>query len=175
VTPVTDAKSKRPFRPRDLLAGALTVIVIALALVFVKCDGREAPVAPAAPSPTSTGPAPATPSAHPDVATFSQVMLTYASKRFPNFKRTKDDAADLAEKLIARLRDGDRMDLLIHDFTDDRDDDGKVYNSGTYTIARGRTRVMKSVESAVFGLKPGAVYPLPVDTGVAFLVIRRDN
>jgi hypothetical protein len=68
------------------------------------------------------------------------------------------------------------MALLVRNYTDDRDEaTGLAFNDGSYTIARFQTQVIASVRDAVFSLRAGELRPEPLDTGLAYLVIRRDD
>ena len=88
--------------------------------------------------------------------------------------RTKETALVLARELIARIRGGASMESLVAEFSDDRGDDGKPFNSGSYTIARN-TPTVATLKNAAFGLAVGELAPEPIDSGSAIHVIRRDD
>ena len=115
------------------------------------------------------------PAARKDVATFSQIMFVYRGANGQTFKRTRPEALALAQDMLRRIAAGEPMAVLIRNYTDDLGVDGKPFNSGSYTIARTQTQVMASVREAVFALQPGELRAEPLDTGMAFLVIRRDD
>lgn len=115
------------------------------------------------------------PAARTDVATFSQIMFVYRGADGNVLKRTRPEALALAHEMLRRIAAGEPMSLLIRNYTDDVGDDGKPFNSGSYTIARDQARVMPVVRDAVFRLGRGELLPEPLDTGLAFLVIRRDE
>lgn len=146
----------------------LRPVVAVLGLVLLGlasgCDDR-----PSAPSPPTRPPSTAR-----DVATFSQIMLIY---RFPDGRtppRSREEAMALAQDLVRRARAGESFDALLREHTDDRGDDGKPFNSGSYTIGRTRGAVLQAVRDAVFSLEPGEIHRTPVDTDLAVLVVRRD-
>ncbi len=120
-------------------------------------------------------PGPRGPAARKDVATFSQIMFVYRGANGQTFKRTRPEALALARDMLRRLAAGEPMAVLIRTYTDDLGVDGKPFNSGSYTIARTQAQVMASVREAVFALQPGELRTEPLDTGMAFLVIRRDE
>jgi hypothetical protein len=128
---------------------------------------------PAGPRPVAPGPR--GPGARKDVATFSQIMFVYRGANGQTFKRTRPEALALANDMVRRLAAGESMAALIRAYTDDLGVDGRPFNSGSYTIARHQTQVMASVREAVFALQPGELRTEPLDTGMAFLVIRRDD
>lgn len=109
------------------------------------------------------------------MATFSQIMFVYRGANGQTFKRTRPEALALAQDMLRRIAAGEPMAVLIRNYTDDLGVDGKPFNSGSYTIARTQAQVMASVREAVFALQPGELRPEPLDTGMAFLVIRRDE
>lgn len=110
-----------------------------------------------------------------DVATFSQIMFVYRGADGAFLKRTRPEALALAQDMLRRIAAGEPMAVLIRNYTDDVGDDGRPFNSGSYTIARTQAQVMPKVRDAVFRLAPGELLPEPLDTGLAFLVIRRDE
>lgn len=144
----------------------------ALLLAATAACGDDPPAPPA----RATPPAPTRPRSRDEVATFLQIMVGYRSERFPDtFRRSASEARARADDLLEQLRAGTPMERLIAEHTDDRDDAGKPFNGGSYTIARGVTPVMPVVEKVVFSLAKGELARAPVDTGVAFLLIRRED
>lgn len=154
--------------PRPALA------LVLLASLASGCGGDEPGPAPG-PAPAPVAPAPR-PRSRDEVATFTQILVGYRSERFPDtFRRSAAEARAIADDLVAKLRAGASMERLVEQHTDDRNEEGKPFNDGTYTIARGVTPVMPAVEKAVFSLRKGEILPTPLDTGVAFLVLRRED
>ena len=157
-------------RPRTLVRIGLVAALAALAwAAWLAFHGGAADPVPPAPPPL-------TPRPRDEVATFSQILIGYQR---PDGKsanaRSHAEAETLANELVARLKAGARMEELISKYTDDRKDDGSVFNDGTYTLARKGSPALPVVKAAVFALKPGQLYPEPVETGFAFLVLRRDS
>jgi hypothetical protein len=139
-----------------------TFAVFAVALLGFGCGNGEGPTAPRRARPAD------------EVVTFHQVMIGYAVPGRTKFARSKAEAFDLAQRVLARARGGEPFDALIRAWTDDRDELGRPFNRGSYTIARRATPTLPQVKAAVFGLAPGALLPEPLDTGLAYLVIRRE-
>lgn len=139
-------------------------------LALAGCGDGDGPSGTRPPAPGPRGPA-----ARKDVATFSQIMFVYRGANGQTFKRTRPEALALAQDMLRRLAAGEPMAVLIRNYTDDLGVDGKPFNSGSYTIARTQAQVMASVREAVFALQPGELRTEPLDTGMAFLVIRRDE
>lgn len=139
-------------------------------LALAGCGDGDSPTGTRPPAPGPRGPA-----ARKDVATFSQIMFVYRGANGQTFKRTRPEALALAQDMLRRLAAGEPMAVLIRNYTDDLGVDGKPFNSGSYTIARTQAQVMASVREAVFALQPGELRTEPLDTGMAFLVIRRDE
>ncbi|MFO0933467.1 MAG: peptidylprolyl isomerase [Planctomycetota bacterium] len=139
-------------------------------LALAGCGDGDGPTGTRPPAPGPRGPA-----ARKDVATFSQIMFVYRGANGQTFKRTRPEALALAQDMLRRLAAGEPMAVLIRNYTDDLGVDGKPFNSGSYTIARTQAQVMASVREAVFALQPGELRTEPLDTGMAFLVIRRDE
>lgn len=139
-------------------------------LALAGCGDGDGPAGKRPPGAGTRGPA-----ARKDVATFSQIMFVYRGANGMTFKRTRPEALALANDMLRRIASGEPMAVLIRNYTDDLGVDGKPFNSGSYTIARTQTQVMASVREAVFALQPGELRAEPLDTGMAFLVIRRDE
>ena len=135
-------------------SAALAAILAVLAALSACGDDR-------APARRPSGPASG------ESATFTQILLRY------DVTRSKAEAKELSVKLIGRILGGERMEDLLLRYTDDRDEGGKPYNDGSYTIPRG-SAALPVVERTVFALKAGELAPDPVDTGLAYLVVRRD-
>ena len=137
-----------------------------VATALVACGENEAP-APA-PAPRASSPE--------DVATISLIMVVYRSATKPEWPRSQDEARARAEEAVRRLRAGESMETLTRELTDDVDEEtGTPFNGGTYTISRRKPGAMHAVKDVVFALKPGELMPRPVDTGLAYLVIRREH
>jgi hypothetical protein len=144
---------------------------------------------PGDPPPVGTGPVPAVPapgeSRSPPVGPtapaepvrsvqITQLMLVYRTPRVPEATRTKDEARRLARDLLDRARRGTPLDDLVAAHTDDRGDDGRPFNRGSYSLdpREERTRLLVAAAKAV---PVGELAPEPFDTGVAYLVFRRDR
>ena len=147
-----------------------SLVLIALALL----GAAFAAVAGCGPDdPKPTPPIPRNRST-PKSVTFTQIEIDYVRSRDrPHITRTKDEARDLARKLVARIQMGESMDVLVSEYTDDRFPDGKVFNSGSYSKTRSQI-ANEAMRNAVFALEVGQLAPEPVDSGIAYHVLRRD-
>ena len=106
----------------------------------------------------------------------TQILLTYQRQSGPtkNAKRSKEETHALAVSIIDRIRHGERMEELLVRYTDDLNPEGKPFNDGSYAITPS-SAVKAAVQRAAFDTPVGEVAPEPVDTGIAYLVIRRDS
>ena len=114
--------------------------------------------------------------AEPSSIQITQVTLVYGRpvKERENLLRSKEEARRLALSLIERIQAGERMESLLLRYTDDLDPVSREpTNSGTVTLARV-TPALSSVKDVAFRLKVGELHPKPIDTGIAYLVVRRD-
>lgn|GEM_PF-4620248 len=144
-------------------------LAVAALLLLAGCGDGPGPT-PAGARGAARGPA-----ARNDVATFTQIMFVYRGANGATFKRTRPEALALANEMLRRIAAGEPMAMLVRNYTDDLGVDGKPFNSGSYTIYRTQPRVMPAVREAVFRLGRGELLPEPLDTGLAFLVVRRDE
>ena len=110
----------------------------------------------------------------PERAAITQILLRYATKQHPEAGRTKAEARALAYALIERIRNGERMETVMLENTDDKGPDGRPFNDGVYLLVRGAA-ALPVVQKAVFDAPIGRVARDPVDTGLAYLVIRRNE
>ena len=146
------------------------------ALLLAAC-GDEKPSRPVPPPPPSASDVRVAagstqlPRGAPKSVTFRQIMLIYRLKQ-GRADRTRADAYALAKSLIDQLRDGAKMALLLKN-SDDRESDGRLFNSGSVTLAQD-SPAMPVVMRAAFSTPVGQVAPEPIDTGFAFLVLFRD-
>jgi hypothetical protein len=148
---------------RRLRAAAIALAAL-VAFLLARCGDGPQP-SPGTPSPSSPQ----------DVATFAQILVVYRSDAKPDWPRTKAQALARAKEALGRLRAGRPIEEVTAEFTDDRDASGAPFNSGTQTIRRGVTRELPVVTDRVFRLKPGELLGDPLDTGVAYVVIRRES
>jgi hypothetical protein len=110
----------------------------------------------------------------PTVVTFTQIWVGYATPNGPaHVTRTKAAARALAESLVARIRGGEPMDPLVRQFSDDREPGEEPFNGGSYTKTPAQIRDPE-MRRVVFSLEVGETASAPVDSGIAFHVIRRD-
>ena len=162
------------------LAVALGAIGLAAWLAL-----REGPIAAPKPPGPSAVPAlpvsPRGPHGKDEVATFTQILIGYrlsptmvGKVKEPN-PRSHQEAEALATRLIERLQAGEPMNALVLEFTDDRGEDGTPFNGATVTLARKASPALQVVKDAVFSLKPGELYATPIETGLALLIVRRDE
>lgn len=120
--------------------------------------------------------------------TFTQVLLAYARGDRPPVTvprrrdgkvevepvtRTKEEALRLAQSLLGRIRAGESMERIVSEATDDRSEDGRPFNDGTYTKAPFDP-THPELRRVVFSLKVGELHPVPVDVDDAYLLVRRD-
>lgn len=150
-------------------ASVVALIVWALVLqalgVLHGCAGNEPTPPPPAVAPRSSR----------ATVTFTQIMLLYQrDKSAPTVTRTKEESLVLARTLIDRIQKGASMESLVVEFTDDRGNDGKPFNSGSYSMARSKP-ANEDIKRVAFGLDVGKLAPEPVDSGFAWHVIRRDD
>lgn len=105
---------------------------------------------------------------------FTQIMVAYARPGgITKVRRSRAEALDLARSLVARIRKGASMERLVDEFTDDRGEDGKPFNEGSYSMSRSQPAV-EAIKRTAFGLDVGELADEPVDSGYAYHVIRRD-
>ena len=150
--------------------------LVAATVLLAACGkDRSAPVAPPPPPPSALRPtteAPGVSPGAPKSVTISQVMLIYRFLDGRPGSRTREEAYVLAKSLIDRARGGERFETLL-EYSDDRDEKGAVYNSGSYTLAQD-SAALPAIKQAAFSTPVGQVAPEPVDAGTAFVVIHRD-
>ncbi len=153
----------------------------AIALALATCGGESKPARtgtpppPPPPPPVSSAEVGAPPPGAPESVTFSQIMIVYAlPKGTPGVTRTREQAWDLARDLVRRIQSGESFDALLEKHTEDRGEDGKPFNSGSYSKSWKDLGFNPLIKRIVFGLPVGGVAPIPVDSGYAFHILRRD-
>ena len=132
-------------------------------------EGGDAPPAARPPRATSR---PRDPSQE---ASITQILLLYrAPGKTVSAARSREETRALAEEILGRVRTGEAMEPLVERYTDDRTEDGKVFNGGTQILVRTDAS-LPALKRVVFALRPGEVAREPLDTGQAMLVVRRDE
>jgi hypothetical protein len=140
---------------------AIAAALAALALLACGRDGGGAP--------PREGPA------RPTTVTFTQIWVGYATPGGPaHVKRSKEAALALATTLRRRVAAGEAMGPLVREFTDDREPGGEPFNDGSYTKTREQIP-HPELRRVVFSLGVGELAAEPVDSGVAYHVLRRDH
>ena len=149
-------------------AACFGVVAWFLALDASGCLRARAPASSPAPSVARSR-------STPTQVEFTQIMLAYArAGGVATATRTREAAFALARTLIARIRGGTSMEDLVAEYTDDRGDDGRPFNGGSYTMTRSKPAVA-AIKDAAFALDVGQLSPDPIDSGYAVHVIRRDH
>ncbi|HVG94223.1 MAG TPA: hypothetical protein VND21_07240 [Planctomycetota bacterium] len=145
------------------------LVALALAAALAACGD--------APTPPATPPTPAPPKLLPADGTveFTQVLVGYRVQGRTPFQRSKSEALTRAQMVLTRAQAGEPMENLVRELTDDRNDAGDVFNRGSYTIAKSDRRVVRVLREAILDTPVGALHHRPVDTGLAFVVFRRDR
>jgi hypothetical protein len=141
-------------------AGAL--LVLALAAPLAGCGDAPAPSPPRSPPADGS-------------IEFTQILVGYRVEGRTPFLRSRSEALAFAEKALSRARAGESMQSLVEELTDDRDARGEPFNRGSYTIAKSDRRVVRVLREAILDTPVGELHPRPVDTGLAFVVFRRDR
>lgn len=93
----------------------------------------------------------------------------------PDWKTTKEEALVIARDLIAKAKAGTPMEELVYAHTDDRGDDGKPFNRGDYSLDPRDRSTQARLIAAVERTPVGEVASTPYDSGVAWIVFRRDR
>ena len=108
-------------------------------------------------------------------ANITQIMIMYDRDRGGAKARlTKREAYELAKDLIARIRKGETMESLVNTYTDDIfAETGKPMNRGESRIA-ATSPAVPAIKKAAFSTGIGELAPEPIDSGLAYHVIRRD-
>jgi len=175
--------SPRAAVPRRAAIAAALVGTAALAVAAFRTGSPErppdaGPVARSAypsapPAPPAVGPGPV--ASRSATATITQIMIAYRTDRgVSTVTRTRAQAYELAVALIERIEKGESMESLLQAHTDDRGEDGKPFNRGSYTFAPS-TPALPVIRRAAFDTPIGKLAPEPVDSGFAYHVIRRDE
>jgi hypothetical protein len=142
--------------------------LVAVALGLASCDERK-PI-----SPPADDPDPAHHKGGLDSVTITQIMVAYkAAGGVTTATRTREEARRFAESLLQQIQDGTPMERLLK-FSDDLGPDGKPFNDGSYSLARN-SPARAAILKAAFDTPVGQVTPKPVDSGLAWHVIRRDR
>lgn len=152
--------------------------LVALALLAVPAcgDGEKPPPKVLAPPPTPVPPVTTdVPAGVPASVTFSEIMIAYQRPGgVAGVTRSRDEAWELARTVLRRIQEGESFGLLLDKYTDNRGDDGKPFNEGSYSKAWKDPRLNGAIKEVVFRLPVNAVAPDPVDSGFAWHVLRRD-
>lgn len=105
----------------------------------------------------------------------SQITVMYGQRTDrPGTDRTKAEALEVAKQALKRIAGGVPFERVLEETTDDRDEVGKPFNRGSYTIAES-SRAMVAVKQVAYSTPVGLIHPHPIDTGVAWLILRRDR
>lgn len=177
------APSRRSPRATGLRRAAIAATLVGAAALAVaafrtgspeRAQGADPAARSAYPSaPPAVGPGPV--ASRSATATITQIMIAYRTDRgVSTVTRTRAQAYELAVALIERIRQGESMESLLLAHTDDRGDDGKPFNRGSYTFAP-TTPALPVIRRAAFDTPIGKLAPEPVDSGFAYHVIRRDE
>jgi hypothetical protein len=123
------------------------------------------------PPPRSGPPAPP-----PDTSfEITQVLIGYRVEGRTPFTRTRAEAYRRAQQALDRALAGEPLERLVLEMTDDRDPEGQPFNRGSYTLPKSGGPQMKVLQDAVRATPVGRVHEAPVDTGLAYVVFRRDR
>jgi hypothetical protein len=145
-----------------------TLVAWALALSLGACGDDP----PAPTPPTATPPAPVSP--RPKTYQITMILVRYRTPGVEDVARTHDDAKRLATRLTDEIRAGASMESLLR-YTDDLGDDGRPFNGGSYSLRAGDPKVNAGLLALIETLEPGALAKEPYDSGLGFLVVRRDR
>jgi peptidyl-prolyl cis-trans isomerase NIMA-interacting 1 len=121
-------------------------------------------------APTPPTPPPAPPAQQGEAVTASHILVAYggAMRADPAITRTKDEAKQRAEQILARARKGEDFAKLADDSSDDPSAKRNHGSLGRFT----REQMVKPFADAAFALRPGEVSAL-VETPFGFHVIKR--
>ena len=182
--------------PAATIANVRSLLVAcAVATLAAGCGEPDAPPArtpsagtpatgapPPAPPPPPTPPRPGGPPEPGSAGTeplrsiqITQVMIVYRSKTLPDAKRTREEAKAFAEDLLAQARRGTDIEKLVYEHTDDRGEDGRPFNRGSYSLHPKDPRTQAGLIAAAKATPVGTLVSEPYDSGLAFLVFRRDR
>jgi|SoiMethySBSTD1v2_1073268.scaffolds.fasta_scaffold07905_4 parvulin-like peptidyl-prolyl isomerase len=120
---------------------------------------------------TVTAPPPSTAAPDSERISASHILVAYqgATRAAPTVTRSKAEAKQRAEKLLARARKGDDFAGLARENSDDPTAKARGGDLGSFS----RTMMVKPFADAAFGLKPGEVSSVVVETQFGFHVIKR--
>jgi len=93
----------------------------------------------------------------------------------PDQVRTKEEALTLARDLIARAKAGARFDDLVYTYSDDHEPGQPPFNRGDYSLDPRDRRTQAGLIAAVQRTPVGEIASQPYDSGVAWIVFRRDR
>jgi hypothetical protein len=134
------------------------------ALVLAACGG-----------PKGSGKAPA--GAEPERVTVSQVFVAYRHPKYPDVKRSKEQAKELADSILRDLAAGRSFESLMASFSELRDEKGALRTNngvpGSWTYEKDQ--LFEPLWDAAVSVPPGSVVPEPVASEYAWHVLRRDR
>lgn len=129
-------------------------------------EGAGSPRQAGAPRP------PAPPRASVDVSLIT-VIYGVRTER-PGTDRSKTAAYEVAKHALARVAAGEAFERVLAETTDDRNEVGRPFNGGSYTFAEDSPAAV-AVKRVAFATPVGLVHSEPIDTGAAFVILRRDR
>ncbi|HEX5657918.1 MAG TPA: peptidylprolyl isomerase [Polyangiales bacterium] len=107
-----------------------------------------------------------------ETATASHILIRYAGalRTTPDVTRSKDEARQLAERIVKKLRGGADWTATANEFTEDPSGKGQGGKLGTFP----KGRMVPEFDNQVFSLAPGGISGV-VETGFGFHIIKREN
>ncbi len=164
------ATSRAPRIAAILAVGTVVAGIVAVALLR-----RPDPTGPGGAGVVPPVGAPRPPGRTEASVDVSQITVMYGQRTDrPGTDRTKAEAFGVAKQALERIAGGVPFERVLADVTDDRDEVGKPFNRGSYTIAEG-SPAMAVVKQVAFSTPVGLIHPHPIDTGVGYLILRRDR
>jgi hypothetical protein len=97
----------------------------------------------------------------------SHILVSFKGSRGPNQTRTKEEARQIIDGILARIRKGEEFGKLAGEFGED----GTKARGGDLGVF-GRGQMVKSFEDAAFGLKPGELSGV-IETEFGFHLVKR--
>lgn len=164
------ATSKGPRLAAFLTVGAVVAGIVAVAMLR-RPEGPGPGAAGVLPRTGAPRP-PAPPEASVDVSLITVIYGVRTERAGTD--RSRADAHALARRALERIAAGETFEHVLAAVTDDRDEVGKPFNRGSYTFAQG-SPAMPAVKRLAFSTPVGLVHAEPIDTGTAFVILRRDR